>query len=255
MNNTLLKKECPASSIAIEEDDNTVSYTIPTKHSALCYTLYDPFAFIYPEDDNGEESKLAYVKKNSYVPNGFIAFIHNNGISIQEDCFKLDTVSQKLLQFDVSYNSGIVNYAEYGITDKLRIGLQAIIKKIYGFKDLKSGWDTYQAKVINVKTIVNAIDIISKIISSINLNDIINIPIPFVAPLSNGGILFEWSTLYREIEFSIPEKSNKPFQYLITVKHPFYEKEDEVYSSEELVNIVINWLYNKNEKKEYITYS
>jgi hypothetical protein len=75
-------------------------------------------------------------------------------------------------------------------------------KKIGAFANYSENWDSYGAKTINKDCIIMGIKIIKQLIdlkSSISFE----IPTPFVAPLSSGGIQMEWEQGDRYLEISI----------------------------------------------------
>ena len=247
MNNILINEiDELSSSVNNEDDNNTGSHVLPTKRRAVCYSHSDIFTDEFSDEINDKYSKLNLSPKSDYMPGNFVIVGHQGGFSFNEDyCNFITPLST--FPYGEFYNSVIVDPIERETTSKLNIVLKSIVKKLISFKDLQPGWDTYHAKSINIITITNAIDIISRIISDENIIDNKNIPIPFVAPLADGGILFELSTLYKEIEFTVPEEEKQPFEYLINWKFPFSEKEGEANSSKEIIDIVADWLYDQYE--------
>ena len=135
----------------------------------------------------------------------------------------------------------INNSAETIIAFRIQRGSRFITDRLKKFANLKTGWDSYDAKSIQWKTIIRAIQFFSKVLYEIENK---NIPVPFVAPLSDGGIQFEWKTCYKELILLIPEKEEEPFEYLKVDKLLWKEQEEEdrVFNIDEMVNIAKNWL-------------
>ncbi len=105
------------------------------------------------------------------------------------------------------------------------------------------GWDSYDAKPIRWSTITRATEFFSKVLYVVS-NENKDIVPPFIAPLSDGGIQFEWNTCYKELTHSIPEKEGEPLEYLKVDKISGEEKEKEgvVSSIDDMVDILIEWL-------------
>lgn len=80
--------------------------------------------------------------------------------------------------------------------------------KLGQFAKLKENWDSYASNAIDKNCISRAIDILKYLIS---LQDQFNFetPLPFVAPLSNGGIQFEWEDENKYLELSCLPKSSE----------------------------------------------
>jgi|GEM_PF-2192159 hypothetical protein len=120
-------------------------------------------------------------------------------------------------------------------------GLEDVIKRIKHFSSLEKGWDSYKAKKIKQETIYKAIKFLSEIIYF--LKNVENIPLPFVAPVSSGGIAFEWLSCFKEISFVIPETEDAGIEYLKIrqTKNGEQEEEGVVSDIQELTDLVIDW--------------
>jgi hypothetical protein len=138
----------------------------------------------------------------------------------------------------------IENFAETKTISKVQLGSHSIVEKLKSFAALEANWDSYDAKPIEWSTIIRAIKFSNHILYAIDSQDKDVVPRPFIAPRSDGGVQFEWSTCYKELILTIPAKENELMEYLKTDINSGEEKEEEgeVSSIEELVHIVTDWL-------------
>lgn len=136
------------------------------------------------------------------------------------------------------------NFAEIKIASKLRLGSHSITNRLKKFATLEAGWDSYNAKPIKWLTISRAIKFFSNVLCVVESENKDVVPRPFVAPLSDGGIQFEWSTCYKELNHSIPEKVMEPIEYLKVDKTKGIEEEEEGVASsiDDITNLVTDWL-------------
>ena len=88
------------------------------------------------------------------------------------------------------------------VTSPSRPLLQATKKLIRVFADLEENWDSYGAVPITSDTITRALDLVDRL-AVILLGHYSDIPEPFVAPCSDGGIQFEWDNDGRELEIVV----------------------------------------------------
>lgn len=75
-------------------------------------------------------------------------------------------------------------------------------EKVGKFSAMEPNWDSYGSEPINKDCISKAFDILNRLIN-LRENEDISISAPFVAPLSDGGIQFEWEDKLRYLEISI----------------------------------------------------
>lgn len=136
------------------------------------------------------------------------------------------------------------NFAEIKIASKLRLGSTYMIERLKKFATLEAGWDSYDAKPIEWPTVIRAITFSCQVLYVIDSQNKDVVPRPFIAPRPDGSIQFEWSTCYKELIHTIPEKDNELIEYLKTDMTSGEEKEEEgeVSSINDLVNIVTDWL-------------
>ncbi len=136
------------------------------------------------------------------------------------------------------------NFAETEFASKFQAGLSRVIERLIKFSTLKIGWDSYSAGPIKWLTVSRSIDFLSKILYIAQRENKKIIPIPFVAPVNDGSIQFEWKTCYRELIHSIPQNDNDYIEYLKIEKSSLGEREEEgfVPNIDNLVEIVSHWL-------------
>jgi len=83
-----------------------------------------------------------------------------------------------------------------------------IFNKIGQLINLPKDWDSYGGNVINEDCIGHAVEILKHLIELRDRTGI-SLPVPFVAPLSSGGIQIEWEERERYLELSlVPDASN-----------------------------------------------
>jgi len=97
-------------------------------------------------------------------------------------------------------------------------GFDEVFKKIGHLVKLAPNWDSYDSPSIDKECIGRGISFLKKLLQwreEIGLK----IQAPFVAPLSNGGIQFEWERDKRYLEISIAPKSST-IDFLATDQAP-----------------------------------
>lgn len=138
----------------------------------------------------------------------------------------------------------IENFAETKTISNVQLASHSIVERLKSFATLETGWDSYDAKPIEWPTIIRAITFSYQVLYVIDSQNKDVVPRPFIAPLPDGGIQFEWSTCYKELIHSIPEKENDLIEYLKVDNASGEEKEEEgeVSSIDDIVGIVTEWL-------------
>lgn len=136
------------------------------------------------------------------------------------------------------------NLAESEIVSKVQRGSVSLVERLKSFKSLNAGWDSYGAKPIEWSVINRAIEFVCHVLYDIDSQNKDVVPHPFIAPCSDGSIQFEWSTCYKELTLSIPEKETKPIEYLKADMTSGEEKEEEGEASSinDIVSLVTDWL-------------
>jgi len=126
--------------------------------------------------------------------------------------------------------------------DRTTLGLDIVMDRLKKIGELKEGWDTYNAKPIDKKTIDRAIKFFENLFSQSGYKAL---PVPFIAPLIDGGIHFEWRTFFKEFQYTIPANESEPFTYYKLEKisiDQVTEEESQTYDINEIVNIIMSWL-------------
>ena len=126
----------------------------------------------------------------------------------------------------------------------IQVGSSGIIERLKQFAMLEKGWDSYDANPIQWSTIFKAIDFYFRVRLDLEIKNEKAPPIPFVAPLSDGDIQFEWRTCYKELLIEIPEDKNNEIEYLKIEKTLEGETETEgkFIKTSDAVKLVTDWL-------------
>mgnify|MGYP003136760796 CR=1 FL=1 len=144
----------------------------------------------------------------------------------------------------VAENSTWVDsFVETQIADKVKLGFNLITERLRKIRKLKHDWDSYGADPIEWSTIARAIDFFSRLIIQLDREKRNNSPVPFIAPLSDGGVQFEWRTLYKELTLIIPKGRESAITYLKVEKSISGETEEEgEVVVNEAIEFVTTWL-------------
>lgn len=113
------------------------------------------------------------------------------------------------------------------------------VNHIKEFASLGDNWDSYGAEAIKWSTIIKAINFFSILVSIFP-----NAPVPFVAPVCDGEIHFEWEMCSKALKHSIPEGENDPFEYLLIDKTSGRVERtyDRAFSMDEMLDIAVHWM-------------
>lgn len=165
------------------------------------------------------------------------------GITFGSSPLSIATIDSQFVRKEKSTTS-TENFAESRIVSKVQRGSISIVERLKGFKSLKEGWDSYSAKPIEWSAINRAIGFVCHVLYNIDSQNKDVIPHPFIVPCSDGGIQFEWSTCYKELTLTIPEKETEPIEYLKADMTSGEEKEEEGEASSisDIVSLVTDWL-------------
>lgn len=119
------------------------------------------------------------------------------------------------------------------------------LDRIYHLRNLPENWDNYGASGFSEEHIERAKKIYLQFIEySFSLQEQLLDIRPFVAPCSDGSILFEWAGKrfpIRQLEIYIPRDINSNLLYLQSSDN----FEDEAEISESCLSILFNWLFGK----------
>lgn len=157
-----------------------------------------------------------------------------------EDYVRKQQTIEPLVELDDS----IRNVPEFKEVQTILIGSSSTVKKLKQFALLKKGWDSYDADEIEWSTISVAVNFYSGVLLRAEGKNKKALPIPFVSPISDGGIQFEWMTHYKELIIEIGKDKTQEFEYLKVEKTLDGEKEEEdkVLTINDAIQMVIDWL-------------
>jgi hypothetical protein len=116
-------------------------------------------------------------------------------------------------------------------------------QRIQGLSTLENNWNGYGSPKFSRLQINRALELCSSI-CDYYLSQEINFSqnAPFIAPCSNGSILFEWRGRrfpVKELEIFVPSAMDSPLEYLKSVKGI---EEVGNYSIDE-ISLLLDWLY------------
>ena len=202
-----------------------------------------------PLEDRANDTRKLFVMKMCHGENCSSIMFDKRGLN-EMSLFSPVTRSGTRIDFQPP-TAGLAptwidNFNEAWTANSIEIGLRAITDKIKKFALLKPGWDSYGAKPVQWNTILQAIIFFSKVLASLNRKGIKSMPLPFIAPLINGGIQFEWRTCYKELIIALPPDKNSKIEFLKVKQTIDEEKEEngETASVNDVIEIVTEWLFN-----------
>ena len=123
--------------------------------------------------------------------------------------------------------------------DRISMIAQPVVNIILNFSKLKDNWDSYDAEKISLPTVLNAISFFMRII---DLHP--NAPLPFIAPVPDGSIHFEWNTCSSELRHIVPKAESACYFYKIIEKGSGELKQysNSIYGVDEMINIFSQWM-------------
>ncbi|MCX5781463.1 MAG: hypothetical protein NT145_01985 [Elusimicrobia bacterium] len=139
-------------------------------------------------------------------------------------------------------SSWIQNYSQIEFVSPTVEAMKPITGRLKKIALLQKGWDSYNAEPISWETVIRAIDFFTKTLFCLQNLGKKAIPIPFIAPVSSGGIQVEWFTLYKELDFELPEDEKLPIEYLKVDKISGEQEESQVTNIDDLIEIISEWL-------------
>jgi len=133
------------------------------------------------------------------------------------------------------------NTSEIGTTQRFELASSDTVRRIKEFFLLEENWDSYGALPIKWSVIIRAINFFSKIVFSFH-----NAPIPFVSPVNDGSIYFEWETCSKLLKHYIPVDENSAYEYLEIDKSSgeLIRHSDKADTKDEMLEIISNWILN-----------
>jgi len=134
-----------------------------------------------------------------------------------------------------------VDFYSSPLSEKYETALRYVISRLCSFGRLPENWDGEGARPISWTTISRTLSLFASIVVSADKADT-DLPIPSVSPLPDGGIEFEFETLFKELMFSVPDAPEVSLNYLTVKKSEMREQLEEGKLSEgELVKLAVNW--------------
>jgi hypothetical protein len=112
------------------------------------------------------------------------------------------------------------------------------------FSSLRKNWDSYRSKPISRYAIQRALGVASHLDYIIKHRDLPMTQVPFAAPMSSGGILFEIRDGERELQIEIePESSGRYQVYRLSGELADREQEEGAAVSESGLTEALSWVF------------
>ncbi|MEW6008168.1 MAG: hypothetical protein AB1629_00850 [Candidatus Omnitrophota bacterium] len=137
------------------------------------------------------------------------------------------------------------NFIETEVSNRVELGLRTIIERLKKFAELDPNWDSYDAESIEWDTISRAIDFFTRVVVMLTKENKRNSPVPFVAPVSDGSIQFEWRTFYKELIITIPKQVGDKLGYYKAEKDIVFgevEESGNTSNIEDVIELAKDWL-------------
>jgi hypothetical protein len=171
-------------------------------------------------------------------------FILKAGLKDKENYWfynnKYYPVSLEEKPYITHYENKIKNIKSDGRAKDLEILLDNISKRIRALKSLPNNWDSYDAKEVTWDAFCKAGLLFSEIILKAKTTDI---PQPFIAPISNGGLKIEWETIRKQLYFIIPPSNAYNWEYSTCDSLTGLESKKyfESKSGKEIIDLALDW--------------
>lgn len=134
-----------------------------------------------------------------------------------------------------------VDFFSSPLSEKYEAALRYVISRLCKIGRLRNNWDGEGAKAISWTAVSRALSLFTAIVMSADKASA-DLPIPSVSPLPDGGIDFEFETLFKEFMVSVPDAPGASLNYLTVDKSEMRERLAEGELSEgELIKLAVNW--------------
>lgn len=143
--------------------------------------------------------------------------------SHSEKRYEFKTSGEELLHHD--RNEWIPGPSRYAERYAMKSGLRKSLNRIVSFSSFEENWDSYGAKPFKPATIARALYLFTNILEGIERLGK-SVPVPFIAPCSDGGIQFEWETCNKELTIVIPPDESLPLEYLLVYSGISHEEQE-----------------------------
>jgi hypothetical protein len=180
----------------------------------------------------------------------FAKIVGHNAKSDISDYFKEAAVSSNSAQYKTRYRSrNPLDSTQHLISLRTSqtefdwINNTNSFQRLRNLLTLEDDWDTYGAPTFLRPQVVRAFELYSNIYSYYLKKEInFSCLSPFIAPCSNGNILFEWGGgrfSNRELEIFVPSEMEALLEFLKCE----YDSEEEGTFVAEDVNVLMDWLF------------
>ena len=225
-----LKDNTVTSTLLEREDEDKIG----TMHSELLSYNDDVLvgsSFFKKNDSANSNSYNVLVATSSFNKN----FIKLNAGRDGLNCLCFDGVGIKRIPlvpktFVDRSDTFIEYYEDNDLMTRMKLASREVSSRLRSFGFLERCWDSYEAKEITWDVVAKSIDLFSKI-----LLVKADIPLPFVAPASDGSIVFEWIFSLKEITVTVYD--NLPFEY-VKIDKSFEDDVVEPFIIEEVDSLV-----------------
>ena len=119
-------------------------------------------------------------------------------------------------------------------------------QRLKNLSSLENNWDGYGASRFTRQHIRKALDLFAAVQAYFNDNNLsFSHFSPFIAPCSDGAILFEWGGKRfrdRQLEIFVPATLQEPFEYEY-LKSSFDIDQEDIFTEINLTNELLEWLF------------
>jgi hypothetical protein len=143
--------------------------------------------------------------------------------SHSDKIYKSETTRGEMLHHDK--NKWILGPSQYAERYIMKPGLRKSLNRIVSFSNFERNWDSYGAEPFKPATIARALYLFTNILEGIEQRRK-SVPLPFIAPCSDGGIQFEWETCNKELTIVVPPDASQPLEYLLVYSKTSHEVQE-----------------------------
>ncbi|MGR3311447.1 MAG: hypothetical protein ACUZ77_11835 [Candidatus Brocadiales bacterium] len=187
--------------------------------------------YIISVDTSNRDLQTAHTHTDNRLNNWIFLVCPRSGVRI--------TIPPEPTEQLTPNSSWTKNYIECESIARLRLISSETVKRIKDFASLEENWDSYGAQQIKLSTIAKSIDFFCNILF---MNP--DAPLPFVTPVCDGSIHFEWEICSKRLIHLIPEDEGEPLEYIMIDKSSGKIKKtiSKVFTMVDMLEIVSNWM-------------
>lgn len=195
--------------------------------------------WVIPKEGFPQETTPRFSEKVQYISNKprhvYLINTLNFAEYISTGCYLIRVIENPYYKLDKEDKARFLDTW----IDRISMIAQPVVNIIRNFSKLKDNWDSYGAEGISLQTVLNAINFFMRII---DLHP--NAPLPFVAPVPDGSIHFEWSMCSSELRHIVPKVGSACYVYKIIDKGSGKLKQysNNIYGMDEMVNVFSQWI-------------